>query len=199
MLLLIETWSAACCWFSDCTSCSMVRPVSASRCSIQVSGSASAGALALQAARELGDERRWSAAGPSAPCRRSRGSGSSGRSRRSSIIWSAQQSARSRSTRPAAMRAADAAQVLDQRQAQHDRDRPQLAQLQRRRPSGRRRRSGCRLSGSTRPSPCEIGLQRDVVDARQPGRRAARAGAAARGCSPCGRCRRAVRICSSIR
>ena len=42
MLLLIETWSAACCWFSSCTSCSMVRPDSASRCSIQVSGSASA-------------------------------------------------------------------------------------------------------------------------------------------------------------
>ena len=43
MLLLIETWSAACCWFSDCTSCSMVRPDSDSRCSIQVSGNASAG------------------------------------------------------------------------------------------------------------------------------------------------------------
>ena len=25
MLLLIETWSAACCWFSACTSCSIVR------------------------------------------------------------------------------------------------------------------------------------------------------------------------------
>ena len=43
MLLLMETWSAACCWFSDCTDCSIVRPDSESRCSIQVSGNASAG------------------------------------------------------------------------------------------------------------------------------------------------------------
>jgi hypothetical protein len=45
MLLLMETWSAACCWFSDCTTCSIVRPSSDSRCSIQVSGNASAGLL----------------------------------------------------------------------------------------------------------------------------------------------------------
>jgi len=42
MLLLMESWSAACCWLSACTSCSMVRPDSESRCSIQVSGRASA-------------------------------------------------------------------------------------------------------------------------------------------------------------
>ncbi len=42
MLLLIETWSAACLRVSDWTSCSMVRPDSDNRCSIQVSGSASA-------------------------------------------------------------------------------------------------------------------------------------------------------------
>ena len=43
MLLLIETWSAACCWFSERTNCSMVSPDSDSRCSIQVSGNARAG------------------------------------------------------------------------------------------------------------------------------------------------------------
>ncbi len=43
MVLLIDTWSAACCWFSSCTICSMVMLDSASRCSIQVSGKARAG------------------------------------------------------------------------------------------------------------------------------------------------------------
>ena len=43
MLLLMETWSEACCWFSDRTSCSIVDADSESRCSIQVSGNASAG------------------------------------------------------------------------------------------------------------------------------------------------------------
>ena len=42
MLLLTETWLAACCWPSSCTSCSIVWPESARRCSIHVSGSASA-------------------------------------------------------------------------------------------------------------------------------------------------------------
>ena len=42
MLLLMESWSAACCWLSACTSCSMVSPDSESRCSIQVNGKASA-------------------------------------------------------------------------------------------------------------------------------------------------------------
>src|SRR6476659_9143760 len=43
MLLLIDTWLAACCWIPDCTSCSIVVWDSESRCSIHVSGSASAG------------------------------------------------------------------------------------------------------------------------------------------------------------
>jgi hypothetical protein len=43
MLLLTETWSAACIWLPERTSCSMLRPDSARRCSIQVSGRASAG------------------------------------------------------------------------------------------------------------------------------------------------------------
>ena len=42
IVLLTETWSAACCWVSDCTICSIVRLDSASRCSTQVSGNASA-------------------------------------------------------------------------------------------------------------------------------------------------------------
>jgi len=36
VLLLIDTWSDACCWFSDCTNCSIVRCDSASHCSIHV-------------------------------------------------------------------------------------------------------------------------------------------------------------------
>ena len=43
MLLLMETWLAACFWVSDCTNCSIVKPSSKSRCSIQVSGNAKAG------------------------------------------------------------------------------------------------------------------------------------------------------------
>ena len=42
MLLLIETWSEACCWFSSCTNCSIVRCDSASHCSIHVNASAKA-------------------------------------------------------------------------------------------------------------------------------------------------------------
>ena len=105
MLLLIETWSAACSWVSDCTSCSMVRPDSASRCSIQVSGKAS-GRLcpcsrrASSATNELtigGLERAMSAV------TRIRLFGSCSAT---SIIWSAQSSARLRSLVAAAMRAA---------------------------------------------------------------------------------------------
>src|SRR5208337_3993164 len=43
MLLLTETWSAAWRWFSASTNCLMVAPVSERRCSIQVRGKASAG------------------------------------------------------------------------------------------------------------------------------------------------------------
>ena len=42
MLLLTDTWSAACCWFSVCTICSMAKPLSASHCSTQVRVDASA-------------------------------------------------------------------------------------------------------------------------------------------------------------
>ncbi len=43
MLLLTETWSAACCWLPERTNCSMDRPDSASCCSIHVNGKARAG------------------------------------------------------------------------------------------------------------------------------------------------------------
>ena len=43
MVLLIETWAAACSWVSACTSCSIEKPDSDSRCSIQVSGNARSG------------------------------------------------------------------------------------------------------------------------------------------------------------
>ena len=66
---------------------------------------------------------------------------------------------------------ADAAQVLDQRQAQHDGDRPQLAQ-----PEGSDRLVGRHEAAQTfRVHPTVAmrnGLQRDVVHARTPGRRA---------------------------
>ena len=42
MLFAIETCTEASFWVSDCTSCSIVNPYSDSRCSIQVSGNASA-------------------------------------------------------------------------------------------------------------------------------------------------------------
>ena len=42
MLLLTETWAAACCWLSACTMSSMVAPMSPSHCSIHVNGIASA-------------------------------------------------------------------------------------------------------------------------------------------------------------
>ena len=156
MLLPIETWSAACCWVSDCTSCSIVRLDSASRCSTQVSGSASASP--------------W-------PCRRRASSATNG------LTIGGFERAMSATTqdqalgiafgdlhhlvrpalRPAlaCMRAAviaraHAAQVLDQRQPQHDRDRPQLAQRERRDGLVGGRRSAQGVRESTRPSPCEI-------------------------------------------
>ncbi len=92
----------------------------------------------------------------SAPCRRSPGSGSSDRCSATSIIWSAQASARLRSMRPAGDPHRDAAQVLDQRQAQHDRNRPQLAELERRDRLVGGDETATGSPASTRPSPCEI-------------------------------------------
>ena len=130
MLLLIETWSAACCWFPDRTNCAMLSPDSASCCSIQVSGKA----------------RAWPR-----PCRRRASSDTNG------VVIGGCDRAMSAITRikffrvlaghlrqlirpgdgqiqvgPAGGNAhRDAAQILDQRQAQHDRDGPQLAQPER--------------------------------------------------------------------
>ena len=42
MLLPIDTWSAACCWLSACTSSSMLCPPSVTHCSIQLIGMARA-------------------------------------------------------------------------------------------------------------------------------------------------------------
>ena len=139
MLLLTETWSAACCWFSDCTSCSIVEPDSDSRCSIHVSGSASA---------EVRPCRRRTSSATKGPA-----IGGSDRAMSAMIEDEAvrialggrdhavrPRLARDRArARPAAIRIADAPQVLDQREPQHDRYRPQLAELERRDASGRPR------------------------------------------------------------
>ena len=152
---------------SDCTSCSIVRPDSDSRCSIQVSGSASAALCpcsrrASSATNELtigGFERAMSAItrirlfgivlgdvhhlvgpriGPVPVDRAGRDPG------------------------------ADAAQVLDQRQPQHDRNRPQLAQLERRHRLVGRHEAGKALRVDPAVAVRDR-LERDVVDARQPG------------------------------
>ena len=104
MLFAIETWTEACSWVSDCTNCSIVRPDSDSRCSIQVSGNARAGLWpcrrrASSATNELtigGFDRAMSATA------RIRLFGSCSAT---SIIWSAQALARSRSMVLAASRA----------------------------------------------------------------------------------------------
>ncbi len=83
MLLLIETWSAACCWFSDCTNCSIVRPDSDESLLDPGQRQCQSGALSLQPARKFRDKGARPAAGSSAPCRRSPESGSSDPSRQS--------------------------------------------------------------------------------------------------------------------
>ena len=166
MLLLIETWSAA--WFCVpiCTSCSIVKPDSARRCSIQVSGSASAAlwpcsrraSSATNALTSGGLERAMSA------ITRIRLFGS--------LLGDLHHLVRPGSGAVAVDRAgrdprADAAQVLDQRQPQHDRNRPQLAELQRRHrlvggdEAGQRLRVDAAVAVRDR-------LERDVVHARQP-------------------------------
>ena len=167
MVLLIETWSPACFCVSDCTSCSIVKPDSESRCSIQVSGKASAALCpcnrrASSATNELtigGFERAMSA------ITRIRLLGSC---RATSIIWSAHASARFRSIVPAAIRAADAAQILDQRQPQHDGNGPQFAQLERRHRLVGRHEAGKALRVDPAVAVRDR-LEREVVDARKPG------------------------------
>ena len=129
MLLLIETWSAACCWFSGLHQL-----------------------LDGQAATRPAAARSRSAAAPAPapwPCSRRASSATNGlrhRRVRARHVGDHQDqalrvvlgglassgrpsaSATSRSTRSGGDARADAAQVLDQRQAQHDRDGPQLAQ-----------------------------------------------------------------------
>ena len=159
MLLPTDTWSAACCWLSSCTSCSMrlagSRPGAAPS---SVSGSASAALWpcsrransATKALLSGGSERAMSATtrirlfGSRLGDLRACGRPSRRRGR-----------ARARLGRHAHR---DAAQVLDQRQPQHDRDRPQLAELQRlhRLVGGDEAAQACR--GSRRPSPCAIGF-----------------------------------------
>ncbi len=64
----------------------------------------------------------------------------------------------------------DAAQVLDQRQPQHDRDRPQLAELEHLDGLVRRDEAGQRAAAQATVA-MRDGLQRQVIDPRQPRRR----------------------------
>ena len=68
---------------------------------------------------------------------------------------------------------ADAAQVLDQREAQHDRNRPQLAELERRDGLVRGHEAGQAL-GVDPAVAVRDRLEREVVDARKSGRRPVR-------------------------
>ena len=106
MLLLMETWSAACCWFPDCTNCSIVRPDSDSSCSIQVSGNARAGLCPCSRRANSDDERGRHRRVRPRHVRDHQNQALRILARRSPVIWSAQESARFRSIRPAAMRAA---------------------------------------------------------------------------------------------
>ncbi len=200
MLLLIETWLAACSWVPDWTSCSIVRFDSDSRCSIQVSGSASAGP--------------W-------PCRRRESSDTNARGHRrirARHVRDHEHEAlgiglddRLHLVDPAvgeiAIDAArgdvggDAAQILDQRKPQHDRNRPQLAELERRHGliGGDEAREAFRVHAAVA---VRDGLERDVVDARAARPTGRSRGAAARGCNPwangasrCGSALRSGRNC----
>ncbi len=177
MLLLIATWFAACCckpsiWIR----CSIFWPDSDRRCSIQLSGSASAGLWPCSRRVISATNEPFSSAGRSAPCRPPPAP-------RCSV---SPLGGGDHAVGPAHGLAAiapgvghdpgrDAAQVLDQRQPQHDRDRPQLAHVS---------QWGNRLVGidealqtglvSTRPSPCEmISSAMSFADPGQTGRRAA--------------------------
>ena len=92
-----------------------------------------------------------------------------GSSRAISVNLFAQAAARSRSCPAGGDAHRDAAQILDQRQTQHDGDGPQLAQPQR----GDRlvRRDETAETVRIHPSiAVGDGLKRDVIHARQPGR-----------------------------
>jgi hypothetical protein len=141
MLLPMDTWSAACCWFSTCTNCSMVWSDSASCCSIQVSGKASA---------ELWP---WSRRANSATKASDRGGFERAMSAITRIrFFGSRLGHRDHRVGPAVGQVligarggdagGDAAEILDQRQPQHDRDGPQLTQFKGRSRSDRRRRSG---------------------------------------------------------
>jgi hypothetical protein len=167
MQLLTETWFAACCWASSCTICSIVWPDSPRRCSIHGQRQRERRALALQAARELGDigigQRR----------RRARHVGDDrdqlarrlGRDLEHAVGPGAGGVAvdvRDRDPR------GDPPQVLDQREPQHDRERPQLAEQQRLRGLVRRDEAAQRTAADLAVAVRDR-LQREVVDARQAG------------------------------
>ena len=147
-------------------------PTPTSRCSIQVSGKASAALCpcsrrASSATNELtigGFERAMSA------ITRIRLLGSCSAI---STIWSAHASARFAVDRAGRNAGADAAKILDERQAQHDGNGPQLPHLERRHRLVGRHEAGKAL----RVDPAvAVGdrLEREIVDARKPGGRAGR-------------------------
>ena len=155
MLLPIETWSAAWFWLACWKTCSIVWPCSASRCSSHVTANTSAGPcpcrrLANSATNALvsGGFSRTMSARTSTTL--------AGSLADTSSICSTQYAARSRSQPARHHVDRHPPQVLQQRQPQHDRDRPQLAEPQRLRTDWYAATNARRLSASTRPSAWEI-------------------------------------------
>ena len=138
MLLPIETWSAAWACPSACTSCSIVSPCSASRCSSQLFAKAKCGLCPcrcrVSSARNAPDSGGFARAMSASTRIRSVGFCSTTLHHALGPVVGQVAIAA-----PGGHPRRHAAQVLDQRQPQHDRHRPQLAELQWRDASGRKR------------------------------------------------------------
>ncbi len=200
MVLLIETWTPACSCDSDCTSCSIERPDSESRCSIQVSGNASA-ALCPCSRRASSETKGLTIGGlerAMSAITRIRLLGSRAAT---SSIWSAHTFGAVPLDRAGGDPDSDATQILDQRQPQHDGDGPQFPQLQRRHRLVGRHETGKAL-GVDPAVAVRDRLEREIVDTWQPDRGAVRQIGAVRGCTPwadavwpCGSALRSGRNC----
>ena len=164
MLLLIDTWSEACCWFSNCTNCSIVRCDSASRCSIHVNARAKAALCPCK--------RRANSATNALPIGgvRSRHVGDDEDEAFRILLGDLHHlvgpAIGQIALGPAGGNAhSDAAKILDQGEPQHDRDGPKLAKLQ----HGNRLVGGDEAAQAISVDPAiavRDRLERDVVHAR---------------------------------
>ena len=194
------TWSAAWAWLPACTICSIVEPSSARRCSIQPRARSSDGFWPCRSRTNSdtndadigGFERAMSA------ITRIRFLGSCSTvviMRRGPLVREVAVAATGRNAQ------CHAAQVFDQRQPQHDRDRPQLAQVQRRHALVRGQETAQAVEVDASVA-VRNRFQRNVVDAREARRGDPRRGVATPGCSsaasgasPCGSAPRSGRSC----